>query len=365
VQGASVGAAPMSHTKLQSRDAMGAIWFRGTEFVAVLSEMVGFKAGLAIRADRLKAILDDLDPDLWPPREDVVLRIRAERYEEVCVQLLHSLGAGPPDVVFPMWAVEEASSGDAIRLATLKALEPELQAYEDHAIQLGFLSEELRAKQRPNDPAALRASAAAAHGEVGREVAEQFLAALDEYLWQSPFHLVRRSEWQDIRELDELFLSEQLDGPHGEYFDQRFVDFLHANFDDINDVNWRQFEGLAAEYFARSGLDVSVGPGRNDDGVDIRLWPADAQRGGQPPIVLVQCKRQRRKIEKTIVKALWADVEAEKAGSGLVVTSSEFSPGARAMRDARAYPIREANRGALRSWLRTMRTPGTGLFLEW
>ena len=101
--------------------------------------------------------------------------------------------------------------------------------------------------------------------------------------------------WSDIRDLDELFRSERLKSPHGEFFDQRFVDFLAANFDDIDEINWRQFEGLAAEFFNRSGYGVRLGPGRGDDGVDIRLWPSDADDGDtKPAVTLVQCKRDGR-----------------------------------------------------------------------
>jgi len=184
-----------------------------------------------------------------------------------------------------------------------------------------------------------------------------------ERLYQSPFNSIRRVEWHDIRELDELFASEKLESPHGEYFDQRFVNFLAENFDDIDNINWRQFEGLAPEFFGRLGFEVKIGPGRADDGVDIRLWPTEAAASNLPATVLVQCKRERRKISKTVVKALWADVDAEGADSGLVVTTSSLSPGARQMWTARGYAIEEADRETLREWLDVMRTPGTGVFL--
>jgi restriction system protein len=77
----------------------------------------------------------------------------------------------------------------------------------------------------------------------------------------------------------------------------------------------------------------------------------------------VQCKRQRAKIEKVVVKALFADVLEEKATSGLIVTTSALSPGAQQVVGARSYPVIEASRGELRAWLEAMRTPGTGAFL--
>jgi len=345
-------------------DFMGAIWFRGTEFVASLSEMIGFKTGLALGSERLKALLDDIDPRLWPPSDDLTMRIRAEQFEEVCVGVLWRLSAGPPKVIIPMWEVERRNEGDRARLAVVEALDPQLNEFENHAIQLGFLPEAIRMEQPPSDPRLLIAAAEEEHGPIGREIAEQFVDAVNTYLSQSPFDRIRRVEWSDIRDLDDLFRSERLESSHGAYFDQRFVDFLDANFDDIDQINWRQFEGLAAEFFDRSGLHVALGPGRNDEGVDIRLWPHEVEEtGGGPAVTLVQCKREHRRITKTVVKALWADVVEEGAKSGLIVTSSSFSPGASATRTARGYPIEEANRETLRRWIRSLRTPGLGIFL--
>src|SRR6266498_3646009 len=81
--------------------------------------------------------------------------------------------------------------------------------------------------------------------------------------------------------------------------------FWPANLDDVDRIHWRQFERLAAEYFRRHGLYVELGPGGNDDGVDMRLW-SHQQARTSPPLVIVQCKRQHRRISKTVVKALWA-----------------------------------------------------------
>jgi hypothetical protein len=69
--------------------------------------------------------------------------------------------------------------------------------------------------------------------------------------------------------------------------------------------------------------------------------PTRVQLKGLPSAVLVQCKRERRKISKTVVKALWADIEAEGADSGLVVTTSALSPGARTLGTGRGYAIDE------------------------
>ena len=79
--------------------------------------------------------------------------------------------------------------------------------------------------------------------------------------------------------------------------------------------------------------------------------------------IIVQCKRQRGKINKVVVKALWADVHTEKAESGLVVTTSDLSRGATGVINARAYPVTVANGSQVRSWIAAMRKPAAGVVL--
>jgi restriction system protein len=142
--------------------------------------------------------------------------------------------------------------------------------------------------------------------------------------------------------------------------DQRYIDYLAQNIDLVGKINWRKFEGLTAEFFEREGYHVALGPGRGDDGIDLRVW---RDKNDGPPTVLVQCKRQQEKIDKMVVKSLFADVEHHKAGSGLIVTTSSFSKGAREVCVARNYPIREANRDTVGKWISRMRTPNSGVFL--
>jgi restriction system protein len=75
----------------------------------------------------------------------------------------------------------------------------------------------------------------------------------------------------------------------------------------------------------------------------------------------VQCKRQKRKVERVVVKALYADVLEERAGAGLVVTTSEISLGAASDIRARAYPITTANSKQVQNWIQAMRKPNAGI----
>jgi restriction system protein len=64
-----------------------------------------------------------------------------------------------------------------------------------------------------------------------------------------------------------------------------------------------------------------------------------------------------------VVKALWADVHAERADAGLIVTTNDISPGAAKVIDARAYPVTVANRNQVTQWLMAMRKPAAGVVL--
>lgn len=184
------------------------------------------------------------------------------------------------------------------------------------------------------------------------------LAAIDEEMGVNPFY-VRQVAKSDLISLEDLFHSEKLPSDNGQFFDQRFIDYLNRNPEGLLKMNWRQFEGLAGEWFQRQGYTVELGPGRNDGGVDLRMWKDDISQSG-PPTVIVQCKRYKDKVDKVTVKALYSDLLFEKATGAMVVTTSDISRGAKQDIKAREYPITTANLETVTSWLSEMRTPGSG-----
>ncbi|GAA2321729.1 hypothetical protein Scani_00620 [Streptomyces caniferus] len=199
----------------------------------------------------------------------------------------------------------------------------------------------------------------------GRDFADAVAAVVDEMQFRaarSPIVLGLRRNWDDILDLSELFSSESVMASYGRFFDQRFVNYLAANYEAIGSIHWRKFEGLVAEYFHRAGFQVEIGPGRNDNGVDIRVWDESLTADVSPPTLLIQCKRVRREIDKVVVKALAADVAWEGAQQGLLVATAEWSPGAREVVRSRSYQVTEVNRVALQMWLEEMRVAGSGMW---
>lgn len=59
--------------------------------------------------------------------------------------------------------------------------------------------------------------------------------------------IARVTEWKSPIELKELFESESLDAMYGTFIDQRYIDFLTANTEQLCNMNWRKFEALTAE----------------------------------------------------------------------------------------------------------------------
>ena len=337
---------------------MGAIWFRHTELISAVSEIVGYKSGLALTRDELKDHAPDCSRELWErDSNEQGVRIRSEDFEDLVLNILYRLGAvASPERPLPALAVLNEFGHDDESATLLNTIVAEWDEYFDReAPRLDATSQKL-------DPTPFLARVHEEYGDLAVRMANCLIREIQNALECHPWSAFQRTEWQDQAELRELFRSESLETMHGTFIDQRFVDYLAQNFDSIDQINWRKFEGLAAEFFSRQGFHVEPGPGRNDNGIDIRVWPTNEDTEG-PPALLVQCKRTKTAVGKVVVKALWADVIHEDATSGLIVTSSRLAPGAEKLCVARSYPIEQADRSALREWVAQMRTPNTGLFL--
>jgi len=211
--------------------------------------------------------------------------------------------------------------------------------------------------------AELRTEASRFHGEAIGQPVEVVPDEIVFRAYRNVILLGMEQTWRDVLALSELFNSASIATAYGRFFDQRFVDYLAVNFEEIGSVNWRKFEALVAERFHREGFQVELGPGRNDNGVDIRVWESDADASITRPTLIIQCKRENRKIEKVVVKALAADVEWEGAEQGMLAATVDWSPGAREVVKTRKYPLAEVNREVLKHWVVGMRSTGSGLWL--
>lgn len=74
---------------------MGRIVFLRSELTGTLSELVGYKAGLALNEEQLAGHVDEHYSDLVVGDADEVITIRSEEAEELVAQLLYSVGHTP------------------------------------------------------------------------------------------------------------------------------------------------------------------------------------------------------------------------------------------------------------------------------
>lgn len=317
---------------------MGAIWLRQSDLAEKVSEYVGYKSGLALTAQSMAKYIPVAYRAIWSEKPDAVVRLRSEEFQELIAETLLNLGVQDPGCV-PFFTP----------LASIAQKDPRFaNMFEDLKAAL------TRFEQRDGiyDIVGLLQYASARYDVIGSELAME-LATNPKALERSPWGVFREIEWQDVRQLDDLFQSENLATFHGKYFDQRFIDYLACNEEELPNIQWRQFEGLTAEYFGRQGYTVVLGPGRDDDNIDVRAW-ANGNVG--PPTILIQCKREKKAVGKVVVKALYADILQEKAKSGLIVTTAALSPGAKKTRTARGYPIEEADRAKVLQWILALRS---------
>lgn len=320
------------------------------ELHEILAEVAGYKAGLALSQDQLLDHLSEEEILLGDLLE--VVRIRHEHLDEVVRRLLYRLGAlRHPPAGGPAIALYAKYHSDPEALRILHCLLNELSA---------CVRRKTTGMPGPVDITPIAERAAADFGRAGLLMFLEFEELLGEHVFGGFMSRFRRTAWKNKEELAGLFQRASITPLHGQFLDQRYVDYLERNPQALDSMHWRNFEALTAEFFAQMGYQVELGAGQGDGGVDVRVWK-DIPEPGTPPTMLIQCKRQASKVGQVVVKALWADVVWEGADSGLIVTTSALEPGAAKVVLARGYDIHEADRTTVIQWLKALRSPGIGI----
>lgn len=334
---------------------MGSVIFGPKALPDNLTELAGTKVGLAIS---IEEICDHLSgtkyADLVLDAEVNGVRLRFEDYEDLFYCFMHRIGY-----------IEDECLGPTIEMAKqlhqYKNNLSELDFYMSVSSAMSYLMREefARSGLMRADPDLIISAISQQFGSSGAKFAREIYAIIQKGMLLSP-NAPHFSEWKETLELKALFTGAQKDPEKGKFIDQRYIDYLSNNTDRLGDMHWRKFEQLTAEFYDREGYKVELGPGSNDDGVDVRIWHPNADAAGSP-LCIAQCKRIQGKVNKVTVKGLHADVEFEKATYGVIVTTSELSPGAKTSISARGYAIEAVERNGVKSWLKKLRTPGTGI----
>lgn len=337
---------------------MGSIWFDPEVLGDSLSETAGYKSGLALSIEEMcDHLVDTGYSDLLRASETQAVRLRSEDYDELFYKLLYRIGY-----------TKEEYNGDITGIGLFHKyrgtdLEKIHVGVQEIFIEVWpkLIETAVKNGTKALDPTPFIRTAHKKYGLTGAELALERVQVIDEGMRLSPNSGLRYTEWRSVEALEALFKGGSGDVEVGEFIDQRFVNYLIANHDRLSDMHWRKFEELTAEYFHQQGFSVELGPGSNDDGVDVRVWKSNQDEGVDPPHMIIQCKRQKAKIEKVIVKGLHADMQHLNAEYGLIVTTSELSPGAKETIIARGYSIKEVDGAGLKEWLKALEKPGSGI----
>ncbi|MCH5180943.1 MAG: restriction endonuclease [Erysipelotrichales bacterium] len=171
------------------------------------------------------------------------------------------------------------------------------------------------------------------------------ISSFFEHLFSSPFYKASKYNGIESISLDDLYDKEEKNSVIGDFFDQRYIDYLYKNIDDIQSIHWRKFEELTAQFFKNDGYSVKIGPGRNDDGVDIIA-------SKNKKIIIIQCKRWKSKIDSTIVKALNEDVKYSQSNKGVIVCLKGVSNDSKNIIKNRGYKIEVIDQNMIMDYLR-------------
>jgi len=306
-----------------------------------ISEEIALKSGLLLTTSESYTILKRrgfADLAIFEGSDEDGMRVRPEDVEELIRNLRYFIGE-LPDPKHPiatrieLWEDMEKDGVDPHPL--IEALK-QVASQGRQIITIREFAEEI-----------------AAICTIKRPYVDRFAAAISQTMDRSV-------QWFQVEEIDtswaiplgDLFQAENVPSDPETYLDQRYLDFLAQNSEDLRRIHWRNFERLTAEFFRRKGYVIELGPGGDDGGIDIRVWNSGSDVNG-PPLLLIQCKRYKDKndVEIETVKALWTDVRYEGAHRGLIATTSRIAPGGIAVSVARRWPLGFAQHEQVSKWV--------------
>ena len=137
-----------------------------------------------------------------------------------------------------------------------------------------------------------------------------------------------------------------------ETINAELVRYLARHPEKMHSLQPRKFEELVAELFRDQGYEVELTRFSKDGGFDIRVVRKSAVGLG---LTLIECKRysQGNPVGVELVRGLHSVVETANATSGLLVTTSYFTKGARALQDTYKHRLDLADFERLQGMLKS------------
>ena len=321
---------------------MGGIVARQSYFLDVASEEIACSSGVLLTDDNIKtlSVRYDIEDFRRLERTERETRMRAEEFEQAVLDIRKAIGNLP-----------DAKMGQFVLLDVVRALH-------DKGTDTTKIGE-----------AYITVSKSGKHKSIGKEAMEEiisisgqnplhvleFLGAFGEMQRRQLFHYrrVTAKNWDGAISLDRLFQGEHIPDDPSVYLDQRYIDYLAKNDEEMGRIHWRNFERLTTEFFRRQEYEVDLGKGTKDGGVDVRVWTDKDSKNG-PPLMLIQCKRYKGVVGIETVKAFWSDVQFEDADRGLIATTSTVSKDSKRLCEVRQWPMSFAEAADVQTWARSM-----------
>jgi restriction system protein len=322
---------------------MGKIRARRAYFLDLASEEVACSSGVLLTDNNIKTLSDhyDIGEFQYLERSDSETVMRPEDFEDAVLNIRSAIGNLP-----------DAKMGQFIVLDAVRALHDE--GGEAIKIAEAYLAISESGKYTSMGEEAIK-EIIAISGQRPLHVLK-FLKAVGEMQRRKMNFLydrVRQKAWDGAVSLDRLFEGEHIPDDPAVYLDQRYIDYLARNSEEMGRIHWRNFERLTTEFFRRQGYEVDLGAGTKDGGVDVRVWTDKDSKTG-PPLMLIQCKRYRDVVGIETVKAFWSDVHFEGAEKGLIATTSSVSRDSKKLCEVRKWPMSFAEAAEIQKWARTM-----------
>jgi len=321
---------------------MGRIVARHGYFLDLASEEVACSSGVLLTDSDIRSlsVRHDIDDFQHLERSNRETTMRAEEFEQAVLDVRKAIGNLP-----------DAKMGTFVLLDAAKELDK--KGADAIKIAEAYLAVSDSGKYTSvNDEAVEEIIAISGHERI--HVLKLLLAVAEKQRRQPFFYgRVRQRSWDGAVLLDRLLQGEHIPDDPTVYLDQRYIDYLAKNGEEMGRIHWRNFERLTTEFFRRQGYEVALGKGTKDGGVDVRVWTdKDSQNG--PPLMLIQCKRYKDVVGIETVKAFWSDVHFEEAEKGLIATTSSVSKDSKKLCEVRKWPMNFAEAAEVQKWARTM-----------
>ena len=320
---------------------MSKIIFSTRDFYDSTTEYIGIKSGILLNRIKVKDILTEQFKDDFLIKDDLNsgFKIYVDDYEDMLVHIRKRIGNLPKISIYKNDLEKVINYVHRTRNIDLFAKSTSICNY--YLNQNPTLSNQELAQileEKENYPK-----------EISLEIANIGIERID----QSCVLPTPSKNWDGIKKLSDLFDCELVAENENEFLDQRFIDYLATNGNDVELIHWRNFERFCAEYFNKLGQKVILGSGTNDGGVDIRVFDPE---NSSKPLILIQCKRYKKenKISIETVKSFYTDVLFENAEKGLIATSSYIAPGGKKVRNSRGYNIDFAEFENVKKWAKEM-----------